>query len=76
MENVGCAERSTDANDPQKTLREIGVDKKKLRFSGVGWSAIHMREFEEVLPFFRKLRSLNLAGNKLRDEGATILSAI
>ena len=47
----------------------------KLRFSGVGWSAIHMRDFVEVLPFFTKLRSLNLASNNLRDDGAKILSS-
>ena len=71
----GPRERSTDANDPQKTLREIGVDKNKLRFAGVGWSAIHLRDFVEVLPSFTKLRSLNLVDNDLRDDGAKILSS-
>ena len=47
---------------------------RRLRFSGAGWTADHMRDFAEALPMFTQLKELRLSNNKLQDEGAATLA--
>ena len=50
------------------------LKRKKPRFSRVGWSADHLRDFADALPLFTNLKLLYLDGNNFGDEGARIVA--
>ena len=47
------------------------LKRKKPRFSEVGWSADHLRDFADALPLFTNLKTLYLNGNNFGDEGCS-----
>ena len=48
---------------------------KILSFDNYGWTAEHARGLAEALPYFKSLKTLNLADNNRGDEGAKTLAA-